>query len=217
MAARPDDTPSRLIYAAGEVFADKGFEAASVREICGRANTSLASIGYHFGDKEGLYTEVVKAAACSPPSDHDLDWPPGTPPERKLRGLIHARLATMLSSSLPPWADQLMVRAMADPTQATLEFVVQSIRPKFEQLFSVLAELLPPDTSPSDLHLAGISIIAQCMHYRIQATITKLIVGEEEYRSYTVQRLAEHIARFSLAALGHGSFAAGVAAQGAVS
>ena len=112
---------------------------------------------------------------------------------------------------------------MAEPTQATLEFVVQSIRPKFEQLFSVLAELLPPGTSETDRHLAGVSIIAQCMHYRIQATITKLIVGEEEYRSYTVDRLAEHITRFSLAALGHGSFpaesgepAAGTVAEGAI-
>ena len=215
MTSPPDDTPSRLIFAAGEVFAEKGFEAASVREICSRAETSLASIGYHFRDKEGLYTEVVKAAACSPPSDHDLHWPAGTAPERKLQELIHARLASMLDASLPRWADQIMVRAMAEPTQATLEFVVQSIRPKFEQLFSVLAELLPPDTSEINLHLAGISVIAQCMHYRIQGTITRLIVGEEEYRGYTVERLAEHIARFSLAALGHGSFPADATQRGA--
>jgi len=216
VASKPDDTPSRLIYAAGEVFAEKGFEAASVREICRRAGTSLASIGYHFGDKEGLYTEVVKAAACSPPSDYELQWPPGTPPERKLHELVRAQLTAMLRSSLPRWADQLMVRAMAEPTKATSDFIVQSIRPKFEQLFSVLAELLPPGTSQSDLHLAGISIFAQCMHYRIQAMITRLVVGEEEYRSYTVERLTEHIAGFSLAALGHSSAAAGTVAEGAV-
>jgi AcrR family transcriptional regulator len=203
VASKPDDTPSRLILAAGEVFAEKGFEAASVREICSRAGTSLASIGYHFRDKEGLYTEVVKAAACSPRADQDLEWPPGTTPERKIRELIRARLTAMLSSNLPRWADQVMVRAMAEPTQATSDFIVQSIRPKFEQLFSVLAELLPPDTSPRDLHLAGISIFAQCMHYRILAPVTRLIVGDEEYGSYTVDRLTEHIAGFSLAALGH--------------
>ena len=205
MASKPDDTPSRLILAAGEVFAEKGFEAASVREICSRAGTSLASIGYHFRDKEGLYTEVVKAAACSPPADQDMEWPPGTPPERKLRELIRARLTAMLNSDLPRWADQVMVRAMAEPTQATSDFIVQSIRPKFEQLFSVLADLLPPGTSPRDLHLAGISIFAQCMHYRILAPVTRMIVGEEEYRSYTVDRLTEHIAGFSLAALAQGA------------
>jgi TetR/AcrR family transcriptional regulator, regulator of cefoperazone and chloramphenicol sensitivity len=205
VAAKPDDTPSRLIYAAGEVFAEKGFEAASVREICGRAGASLAAIGYHFGDKDGLFTEVVKAATCSPPSDQALEWPPGTPPEQKLRDLIQGQLTAMLSSNLPKWADQLMVRVMAEPTHDTLEFVVQSIRPKFEQLFAVVGELLPPGASPREVHLAGISIFAQCMHYRIQATITKLIVGEEEYGSYTIERLAEHIARFSLAGLRHGA------------
>jgi TetR/AcrR family transcriptional regulator, regulator of cefoperazone and chloramphenicol sensitivity len=203
VAAKTDDTPSRLIYAAGEVFAEKGFEAASVREICTRAQTSLASIGYHFGDKDGLFTEVVKAAACAPPSTEEVRWPPGTPPEQKLRGLIRAQLTAMLDSSLPRWADQLMVRVMAEPTHPTLEFVVQSVRPKFEQLFSVVAELMPPGTSKSDVLLAGIGIFAQCMHFRIQATLTKLIVGEEEYQTYTLDRLVDHITRFSLAALQH--------------
>jgi TetR/AcrR family transcriptional regulator, regulator of cefoperazone and chloramphenicol sensitivity len=216
VAAKTDDTPSRLIYAAGEVFAEKGFEAASVREICSRAGTSLASIGYHFGDKDSLFTEVVKAASCAPPSTDEIEWPPGIPPAEKLRELIRAQLTAILDSSLPRWADQLMVRVMAEPTHPTLEFVVESVRPKFEQLFSVVGELLPPGTSQSELHMAGISIFAQCMHYRIQATLTKLIVGEEEYRGYTLDRLADHITRFSLAGLRHGFYpseAAGPAAE----
>jgi AcrR family transcriptional regulator len=202
MSPRADDTPVRLIHAAAEIFAEKGFEAASVREICARAGANLAAINYHFGDKQGLYTEVVKAAACTPASEQDLDWPPRTPPETKLRDLIRARLAAMLSENLPRWADAIMVRAMAEPTQTTLEIVVESVRPKFQQLFDVLGELLPHDTPAAEVHLAGISIFAQCMHFRIQGTVTELIVGREEYRGYTLDRLADHIARFSLAALG---------------
>jgi AcrR family transcriptional regulator len=202
MTSRNDDTPSRLIHAAAETFAEKGFNSASVREICARAGANLAAINYHFGDKQGLYTEVVKAAACTPAADQDLDWPAGTPAETKLRDLIGARLSAMLSANLPRWADPIMVRAMAEPTKTTLEIVVDSVRPKFDQLFDVLAELLPPGTPSADVHLAGISIIAQCMHFRIQGTITELIVGAEEYRTYTLDRLADHIARFSLAALG---------------
>lgn len=202
MEPKTDDTPSRLVHAAGEVFAEKGFEAASIREICARAGANLAAVNYHFRDKQGLYAEVIKSAACTPAGEQELSWPPGTKPERKLRDLIAARLAAMLSSNLPSWADQIMVRAMAEPTQTTLEYVVQSVRPKYDQLFAVVAELLPPRTLPSDVHLAGVSIIAQCMHFRIMGRITELIVGEDEYRDFTFQRVADHISRFSLAALG---------------
>ena len=57
-----DLTKARLLEAAGEEFAEKGFELARVRAICERAGANLAAINYHFGDKEQLYVEVLREA-----------------------------------------------------------------------------------------------------------------------------------------------------------
>lgn len=46
--------------AALAVFADQGYEAASVRDITGRAKVNQGAITYHFGGKEGLYREVLR-------------------------------------------------------------------------------------------------------------------------------------------------------------
>ena len=52
-------TRDRLIEAAGELFAEKGFKETTVRDIIERAGANLAAVNYHFGDKERLYEEVI--------------------------------------------------------------------------------------------------------------------------------------------------------------
>jgi AcrR family transcriptional regulator len=57
------DTRKRILGAATEAFAELGYTAASVREICGRVGASPNAINYHFGSKEDLYREIVEGFA----------------------------------------------------------------------------------------------------------------------------------------------------------
>ena len=57
-----DDPRDRILLAAGREFAEKGYEAATVRDICLAAGVNLAAVNYYFGDKKRLYTESVKHA-----------------------------------------------------------------------------------------------------------------------------------------------------------
>jgi AcrR family transcriptional regulator len=49
----------RLVEAAEELFAERGFEAVSVRDITKRAGMNIASINYHFGSRGGLVAGVM--------------------------------------------------------------------------------------------------------------------------------------------------------------
>jgi len=199
-----DDTPARLLEAAGVIFAAKGFQAATVREICGRAGANLAAVHYHFGDKRRLYVEAVRCAqsggVSGPPSEMPLDGPP----QQKLREYIRAMLARLFDETRPAWHTQLLMREMTEPSQPCAEIIRPYVHSNFELLQQILLELLPPGTPQTDRHLAAFSIIGQCLHFKINRPIAALLVDRDELNTYDVTRLADHVARFSLAALGHG-------------
>lgn len=52
-------TAERILRSAQEVFHDKGYEGATVREIADRAGVNLALINRYFGSKLGLFEKAV--------------------------------------------------------------------------------------------------------------------------------------------------------------
>jgi AcrR family transcriptional regulator len=201
-----DDPRTRILNAAGPIFAEKGYEAATVREICQAAGVNLAAVNYHFGGKESLYREALRRAhpAKSGPQA-DLAWPEGTPPQRKLHDFVHMVLKHMLDVQASPWQERLFVREIMDPTPAFQELLREHFRAGFGQLQRILDEILPPDTPPHRRHQIAFSIIGQCVYFRSSRNILPLIVGKEELEAYYgTGQLADHISRLSLAALGLG-------------
>src|SRR5262249_22097508 len=99
-----DDTQERLLRAAGELFAEKGFEGTTVREICQRAGAgNIAAVNYYFRDKERLYIEAVKSACSRQAENFPIpDWPPATSPAVKLRDFIRVLVHRMLGDGSPP-------------------------------------------------------------------------------------------------------------------
>src|SRR5919108_343657 len=101
----PDQTQERLLDAAGQVFAAKGYEGASVREICQQAAVNIAAVNYYFRDKERLYIEAVKSACQRQAEQFPLpQWPAGTPAVNKLRDFIKTLVSRLVDHSCQPSA-----------------------------------------------------------------------------------------------------------------
>jgi AcrR family transcriptional regulator len=199
-----DDTQHRLLEAAGAVFAEKGFEAATVREIVDRARVrNLAAVNYYFGDKENLYVEVVKHSAQTQNQKLPLpSWPPGAPPVQKLREFIYSLVNRVVVDHEPAWHAQLMMRELFQPTAGCIEFVRQYVRPNADILIGILGEILPADVPLMKRQQIAFSIAGQILHYRLARPVLKILVGEEQFQKMDAAKVAEHITQFSLAALG---------------
>ncbi len=198
-----DDTKQRLLDAAGIIFAEKGYEAASIRDICQRADANIAAVHYHFGDKHSLYVTAVRHAQCCWDADQPTcDWPTGMPAVERLREYIRSMIERRLSSQRPHWHLELMLRELARPTEACQAVVDDYIRPMADELRSILKDLIGDEALKEKGNLIGFSIVGQVLFYYVHQPIIRLLIGEEAYQQLTVEKLAGHVADFSLAALG---------------
>ncbi len=58
--AEPVTSRERILRAATELFAERGYEATSTRSIAESVGLNIATVAYHVGGKPDLYREVVR-------------------------------------------------------------------------------------------------------------------------------------------------------------
>ena len=213
--AKPNEPRQRLLLAAEALFARKGYDGATVREICDRAGMNVAAINYHFGDKERLYVETVRHAHACSLSEAGPPPPAGLAPAERLRAFVAAMLKNM-DAPVRPESVQLLMRELSQPSPATVSVVEDFIRPMAMGLFAILEELLPEMPARQRL-MVGFSVVGQCLYYRQNRTVSTLLFGAAAIDALSLDAVTEHITRFTFAALGlAGDYPSVVRTEGAV-
>ena len=184
MANPSDNKPvkEKIVDAAGNVFGQMGYKAATIREICHAAGVNVASINYYFGGKKGLYRTVVTDLLARTfdryPIDKGIDAHASL--EDRLRAFIRGALQRLLSpDGLSGYRGkgQLVARELADPSPSWTTMVDQFIRPTAAVLSTIISELLGPGASVQDIMRCQISVIGQCFHYAMARPIVTRLVA----------------------------------------
>jgi AcrR family transcriptional regulator len=200
-------TRDRLIDAAGAVFAERGYRGATMRAIADRSGANLAAAHYHFGSKQDLYREVVRAhfeqLERRLAESGAIDSAAMERPSRdQLIALLRARVRTMLESFLDPESVHatLMQRELADPSE-TLPFIVRRwIDPLRHDLVQLL-QRLSPTLSEERLQLCARSLMGQVIFYFTHRPALLLMMRRRAYPADFVDRISEHVVAFTLGGL----------------
>lgn len=79
----PHETRDRILYAALEIFSDKGYDTSSISEICKKADITKGALYWHFKDKLDLYQQLIEEIIKGVIEDScDLKTGIGSPLER---------------------------------------------------------------------------------------------------------------------------------------
>ena len=197
-----DRTRAKLVEAAGEMFAELGFHHATVREICRRARANVAAVNYHFGDKRGLYQQVVRQSMRAARLEAvRVALEQGGSPEEILRAVVKARLESLWGQELGDWHFRIIAHELAKPTPAMNQVVNEAIRPVYLRLREVVSSILGLPPEHQKTRLCAHSIIGQILFYAFARPIIGPLWPEMKMTPAQVDLIANHIADFSLAYL----------------
>ncbi len=208
------DTRTRLLEAAGPVFAARGYDRATVREICTSAGVNIASVGYHFGDKLGLYRELIRETREARERQFPTPNTAGGDPAVTLARIVRTLMSRILSADHSGWESQLFMREMQSPTPVFEDIVEQYFRPIYERLVQTIAALIeleqqtdtPTDTAtktPDHVveHLA-LTVIGACVHHKVGAGAIEILISPERRKNhFDIDSLSRHITAVTLAAV----------------
>jgi AcrR family transcriptional regulator len=196
-------TRARLLEAAGEVFAVKGFRSTTVREICRRAGANVAAINYYFGDKEKLYGEVLRYAHACAMEKHppEMDTTAASSAEDRLRAFIVSFLHRLFDNGRPAWHSKLISREMVEPTGALRGLVKQNLQARRERLEQIIGELVGDAGDQRLIRHCVLSIVGQCISFYHARAMLEHLYPELSFEPSGIEERAEYIFRFSLAAI----------------
>lgn len=199
------ETRQRLLEAAAEVFAKKGFWETTNADICKRAGANTAAVNYHFGSKDNLYVEAWKYVFERSVRKHPPDGgvSPDAPVEERLRGRI---LAFMQRVGDPETSDlEITHKEMANPTGLLTETIRKCVKPLDDKVSVVIQEILGESASDVEVQFCQMSILSQCfgsMLRRRHAKMSPDIPAPDDFpETIDVKMIADHIILFSLAGL----------------
>lgn len=194
--ASTQETRRKLIEAAGEIFAERGLHAATIKEITTRAGVNCAAINYHFSDKFELSAAVIRYAVANspctiPPAE------PGDTPEERLRAYIGMQIDDVYSRARPSWHTTLVAHELAQPTAALDAVMEDLIRPRIVVMNEIINEILGPGATEKELAYAGMSIGGQnFLHVYHQEVLQR--VHPKLATQHKREEIIDHILNFSL-------------------
>lgn len=210
---RPSEiTRERILRAAERLFAERGYDATSIRAIVARARVNQAAINYHFEGKEGLYREVLRTAFRGLTEDQlgHADETAGLPRDEALAAFVRRQLRPLSARDEASRHMRIFNWETVRPTPVFRKLLSEEATP-FMGLTTELVRRFLPEADQRTLTVAAIWLLGQCSVFvrnRDQLSGPPLSL---ELDDSAVDWLAQLLSRWTVQGLGAAGLGAGAA------
>ncbi|MDR2438189.1 MAG: TetR/AcrR family transcriptional regulator [Planctomycetaceae bacterium] len=175
----------RIIDAAGPIFAQKGFAATTVREICAAAKVNQAAINYYFGCKESLYKEVFESTYPCISFHYEVTQSDLSRSfEERFYNLIEQRTKDIFATEISGWKAQLLFREFHDPTPSCGEKLQEYIVQDYNVIYRCLDEYFDPETPEHIRWKCIFSMFGSIFFYKKSGSLLRKIILDDMRQKY---------------------------------
>ena len=163
MTKREDgkETRRRLLTAACEVFAQKGYRDAKVADICRRAGANVAAVNYYFSNKASLYAEAWRYA-FQEIAEPDFSELANASPQERLRENIKTIMKTFSMEGKGGHFSRIYMMELVNPTGLIPDSWREMIDPRRQRLHNLIREIMGPKADVQSILFCELSIVNQC-------------------------------------------------------
>jgi AcrR family transcriptional regulator len=195
-------TRERILKASERLFAERGYDATSVRAIVGKAHVNQAAINYHFTGKEGLYREVLRAAFRAL-TEHQLghaEEAKAMSREQALGEFVRRQLRPLTARDGLSRHMQIFNWETVRPTAVFRKLLREEAAPFMGLAVDLVRRFMPEADQPT-LVVAAVWLIGQCSVFvRNREQLAELAVAFS-FEESALEHLGQLISRWAIGGL----------------
>jgi TetR/AcrR family transcriptional regulator, regulator of cefoperazone and chloramphenicol sensitivity len=155
-----EKTKAKIIKAAGQLFAQKGFKGVTVREIAKDAKTHLGALNYHFSSKKDLYREVLleacKKTSISPEEQQlllQMDQ------SEALRIIIRELIKSYDKETTSYWQTIIITRKCWEPSFLFEEIMEEYLKSYADYLAKIIGGIVDKPADDDQVRFSTIALV----------------------------------------------------------
>ena len=178
---KDENSKTRILEAATALFAQKGFDGTSIREICKAAEVNICMISYYWGGKQELYQGIIdnlieKQIEYSK-SFLDLNKNPYDMTKNECREFFSEVMDKFVDFFYTNISSDLIVLLLKE--QQKPDFILKS--PVFDYIRSLIARILDKDANDRITIFKMLFMISQINSPRILPAFSLRLLGQSDF------------------------------------
>ncbi len=190
---RDDNSKNRILAAATTLFAKKGFDGTSIREICKAADVNICMISYYWGGKQELYQGIIDNLIENQieysKSFLDLNKNPYDMTKEKCRELLSEVMDKFVDFFYTNISSDLIVLLLKE--QQKPDFIINS--PVFDCIRSMVARILEVDKNDRLAVFKMLFMLSQVNSPRILPAFSLRLLGEDDFCEEDIRIIKDNL------------------------
>lgn len=183
----------RIMDSATKLFARKGFDAVSIREICKDADVNLCMISYWFGSKQELYNKIIydliEKQTQYADRFFDITIDPKTLPKEQQIDILLRMLDKFVDFFYSNISNDLIVLLLKDQQSSEAKFR----SPVFEYLRAVIASVFDREKDDREVIFRTLFIISQVNSPKILPAFSLRLLMQDEFTQEDIAIIKNNI------------------------